>query len=96
MVEITETAETIEISKNGEKSEVGKYLGNFAWVLCIWYTITFQKKSVPVSAFFDSSNEVNAIYKSVSVSEFLDSGNEINAIYPTFPETRAPYQANGY
>ena len=42
-IEITKTTGT---SKN-DKEDKSKYLENLAWVLCIWYPIIFQKKSVP-------------------------------------------------
>ena len=59
-----ETAEAVETAgagtKNGEESE-GEYL-NLAWVPCIWYPITFRKKSVLVLVLFDSGSKVNAIH----------------------------------
>ena len=55
-----ETAETAREGKDSEESE-RKY-PNLAQVSCIWYPITFQKKSVPVSALLDLGSKVNAIH----------------------------------
>ena len=59
-VETAEAVETAEDGKDGDESE-GEY-PNLAQVLCIRYSITFWKKSMPMSALFDSSSEVNAIH----------------------------------
>ena len=59
--EAVETVETAKANKDGEESEA-EYLENLAQVLCIWYSIIFQKKSVPVSTFLDSSSKINIIY----------------------------------
>ena len=59
-VKAAEFVETAEVNKDGEKSE-GEY-PNLAQVSCIWYPITFRKKSVSVPIFLDLGNEVNAIY----------------------------------
>ena len=59
--EVIEAIETARADKNGKKSE-GKYPKNLARVSYIWYPITFQKKSVLMSALLDSGSEVNAIH----------------------------------
>ena len=64
-VEIAETAKAIKTagaSKDGKSGKSGKYLQNLVRVLCIRYPIIFWKKFVSMSAFFDSSSEVNANY----------------------------------
>ena len=58
--EAVETAETAGMGKNSKKSEDKD--PNLVRVPCIWYLITFHKKSVPVLVLFDSGSEVNAIY----------------------------------
>ena len=63
-IETTVTVEIIEntdADKTGKNGKSGEYSGtNLVQVLCIWYPITFQKKSV--QALFNSSGEANAIY----------------------------------
>ena len=54
--------ETVETAGNNGKESKGKYPENFIQVACIWYLITFRKKSVPVLAFFGSSSKVNTIH----------------------------------
>ena len=49
------------VDKDGQKNE-GDYWENLAQVPCIWYFITFRKKSVPMLALSDLSNEINAIH----------------------------------
>ena len=57
-----EVVQTVKaIGKNGKESK-GKYPKNLAQVPCIWYPITFWKKSVSVLALFDSGSAVNSIY----------------------------------
>ena len=71
---VTETREkTVETAKAVESAEVGKddaeskgEYPNLAQVLCIRYPITFRKKSVSISALFDSSSEVNVIYSTLA------------------------------
>ena len=60
--EIAKAVETAGAGKNGKESESGEYLGNFAWVFCIQFPITFWKKSMPMSTLFDSDSEINDIY----------------------------------
>ena len=58
-----ETVKTVGTAKVGEDDNKSKSdCPNLARVPCIRYTITFQKKSVPISALFDSGSEVNAIH----------------------------------
>ena len=57
--EVIETAETSEDGKNGEGDE---YPENLVQIPCIWYPITFWKKSIPVFVLLDSGSKVNAIY----------------------------------
>ena len=59
-VRTAKAIETVKVTKDSKKSE-GEY-PNLARVLCIRYPITFRKKSVPMSALFDSRSEVNTIY----------------------------------
>ena len=54
-------AEAARVGKDSKKRE-GEYLENLVRVLCIWYPITFWKKSVPMSVLLDSGSEVNAIH----------------------------------
>ena len=54
--------ETAGAGKDGEKSEDSEYPGKLVPILCIWYSITFRRKSVPMLLLFESSNEVNAIH----------------------------------
>ena len=63
-VETAEDVESIEVSKGGTESE-GEY-PSLARVLCIRYPITFRKKSVSMSALFDSGSEVNAIHPTLA------------------------------
>ena len=55
-----EVVKTARASKDGKESK-GEY-PNLAQVLCIQYSITFQKKFVSVSVLFDSGSEINVIY----------------------------------
>ena len=59
-----EAVEAAEVGKDSEKSE-GKY-PNLAQVPYIRYPITFQKKSVSVSALFNSGSKVNAIHPTLA------------------------------
>ena len=59
-VKIAEAIETVGVGKDGKESK-GEY-PNLARVLSIWYPITLRKKSVSMSALFDSGSKVNAIY----------------------------------
>ena len=59
--EAIETAETVGVSKDDKENE-DEYPENLVWVLCIWYPITFWKKSMPVLVLFNSDSEVNAIH----------------------------------
>ena len=59
-VEIAVAIGTAEVGEDGDESE--DECPNLTRVPCIRYPITFQKKSVPVSALLDSSSEVNAIH----------------------------------
>ena len=64
--------ETAKTSKNGEESKGVEYPGSLARVLCIQYPITFRKKSVLMSALFNSDSEVNAIHLTfIQELEFL-------------------------
>ena len=58
--EAVKTAETAGEGRDGEESE--KEYPNLTQVPCIRYSITFQKKFVPVSALFDLDNEINVIH----------------------------------
>ena len=64
VIEIDEAIETTEVDKDGEESK-GDYL-NLGQVLCIWYSITFWKKSVSVLVLFDSGSEINAIHSTLT------------------------------
>ena len=56
-----ETSKTGEDDKNSKNRKKGENLGtNLVWILCIWYSIIFQKQSVLV--LLDLKNEVNAIH----------------------------------
>ena len=59
-----EVVETAKVSKDGEESK-DEYL-NLARVPCIWYPITFWKKSVSVLALLNLGSEVNAIYPTLA------------------------------
>ena len=59
-IETAEAVGTAEVGENGDESE-GE-CPNLARVPCIWYPITFRKKSVPVSALLDSGSEINALH----------------------------------
>ena len=59
-VKTAEAIKTAEVGKDGNESK-GEYL-NLTWVPCIWYPITFRKKSTPMSACLDSGSEVNTIH----------------------------------
>ena len=61
--EVVKNVETIGNSRNGKGNE-DECLENLASFPFIQYSITFRKKSVPVSALIDSDSEVNAIYLS--------------------------------
>ena len=58
----TKAVETVEVGKDSKESE-GEYL-NLTQVPCIWYPITFKKKSV--LALLDLCSEVNAIYPTLA------------------------------
>ena len=58
-VETVKAYETTEVDKDSKESK-SEY-PNLTRVLCIRYLITFQKKSVSMSALLDSGSEVNAI-----------------------------------
>ena len=55
-----EAVEAAKVGKDSVKSEV-EY-PNLAWVPCIYYPITFWKRSVSMLALLDSGSEVNAIH----------------------------------
>lgn len=55
--DIVKIAKIAWTNKDGESSEYPET--KFAWVLNIWYPITFRKKSVLV--LFDSSSKINTI-----------------------------------
>ena len=59
-VETIEAIETAEVGKDDKESK-GEY-PNLAQVPCIWYPITFRKKSMFMSTLFNSGSEVNAIH----------------------------------
>ena len=63
-VETVEAVEIVEVNKDGKESK-GEYL-NLAQVPCIRYLITFQKKSVSISALLDLGSEVNAIHPTLA------------------------------
>ena len=61
--ETVETAEAVDTAEVCEDSDESKSeCPNLTRVPCIRYPITFRKKSMPVSALFDSGSEVNAIH----------------------------------
>ena len=59
-----EAVETAEVGKDGKESK-GEYR-NLTRVPCIRYPVTFRKKSVSMSALFDSGSKVNAIYPTLA------------------------------
>lgn len=61
-VETAKTIKTARTDKNSKENKDSEYLRNLIQVLCIQYSITFQKKFVPVLALFKSGSKVNAIY----------------------------------
>ena len=62
-VETPKAVKTAEAGKNSKENKgIKNPTSNLAWIPCIWYPVIFRKKSVPVSALFDSGNKVNAIY----------------------------------
>ena len=63
-VETTESVGTVKVGKDDEKSK-GEY-PNLTRVPCIWYPITFRKKSVSMSALLDSGSKVNAIHPTLA------------------------------
>ena len=63
-VETAEAVEFAEVGKDGAESN-GEY-PNLTRVLCIWYPITFRKKSVSILALFDSGSDVNAIHPTLA------------------------------
>ena len=73
--------ETARAGKDGKKSESGENpRSNLEQVLYIRYSVTFWKKSVPVSALFDSGNEVDALYPtSAQELELFISPMEVGA-----------------
>lgn len=56
-----ETNGTIEAVDNGKDGKGDKYAWNLIPVLYIPYSTTFQRKSMPMLALFDSGSGVNAI-----------------------------------
>lgn len=60
--ETVETVEIIETGKDSKESESGEYPENLIQFSCIWYSIIFQKKFVPMLVLFDSGSEGNTIY----------------------------------
>ena len=55
-IKIAKAVETAGADKNGKESESSKNpRPNLAQIPCIWYSITFQKKFMPMSVLFDSS-----------------------------------------
>ena len=63
-IETAEAVESTEVGKGGAESK-GEY-PSLTQVPCIRYPITFQKKSVSMSALLDSGSEVNAIYPTLA------------------------------
>ena len=63
-VETAKAIETAKVSKDGKESK-DEY-PNLARVPCIWYPISFRKKSISVSALLDSGSEVNAIHPTLA------------------------------
>ena len=61
MAMTSKAVKTAEANKNGKESR-DKYPENLAQAWCIWYPITFQKKSMPMLVLFNWSSMVNAIY----------------------------------
>ena len=60
LVTVLATSTPVTVAR---KKAVGENLGsNLAWVPCIWYPITFWKKSGPVVVLFDSGSKINAIH----------------------------------
>ena len=60
-VKTTKAVETTGAGKDKEEIK-SKYPENLTQTPCIQYPITFRKKSVPVSALFDSGSKINAIH----------------------------------
>ena len=58
--EAVETTKSVGESKDSEESK--REYPKVAQVPCIWYPITFRKKSVPMSALFDLGSENNAVH----------------------------------
>ena len=58
--EATKAVETAEVGEDGNESK-SEY-PNLEQISCIWYPITFRKKSVSMLALLDSGSEVNAIH----------------------------------
>ena len=61
---VAEAVESTEVGKDGVESK-GEY-PNLVRVPCIRYPINFRKKSVSMSALFDSGSEVNAIHSALA------------------------------
>ena len=63
MVETAKAVETTRAGKDGKQSKGGENLRlNLVQIPCIWYSVTFQKKSMPVFTLLDLGSKVNAIY----------------------------------
>ena len=63
-IETAETVKTAEVGKDGKESK-DEY-PNLAQVPCIWYLITFRKKSMSVLALLDSGIEIKAIHPTLA------------------------------
>ena len=59
-----EVVETAEVGKGGKEGK-GEYR-NLTRVPCIRYLVTFRKKSMSMSALFDSGSKVNAIHPTLA------------------------------
>ena len=59
---IAEAIETAGASKDGKENKDDEYPEKLTQVPCIWYSIIFWKKFLPVLALLDSGSEINAIY----------------------------------
>ena len=76
--EAVETAETAGEGRDGKESKC-EY-PNLVQVLCIRYPITFQTKSVPVLALFNSGSEFNTIHPTFARElEFLIRTTDVRA-----------------
>ena len=63
-VETAKAVETAKVGSNGEESK-GEY-PNLARVPYNRYSITFWKKSISISALFDSGSEINTIHSTLT------------------------------